>query len=581
MRDKISSGQKIARKITHLSKKAGEGVVEHAQENIIDRFSHIRRVRLLILEWSLLVIAIIILSVTQAYWYSNSYATQTYKDGGTYTEATIGEINSLNPLFASTNSEKALSKLLFSSLSSPDYSGHSGLDLAKSIKTDASGKVWTVRLKDNLKWSDGEPLTNEDVIFTVNLIKNPLLTCNYESNVSGVNVSEDAEKNLVFTLSAASTYFSSALDFPILPKHILENVSPELILENNFSSKPTVSSGPFAYNATQAIGNLGEKSVYLVANGNYYKGRPLIDSFVIHAFTSTDDIVNALNSGTVTASGDLTAGDAKKVTSNNLLEFQSSLNYGVFAFFNTSTSLADKNLRKALQQGINMNEVRSILNGEQPLDFPLTENQIKIEELPTLPKLDTNTAKKTIKTILDGNQELKEQGLVIATIQSGFLPEIAEKLAAQIRSLGISADVTVYDSTQDFNLNVLSTRAYDILVYEVGLGADPDVFAYYHSSEASSTGHNLSNYRNSVVSDLVLSARSTMNYALRAKKYEKFLAYFVEDVPALGIYQSNLNYFVNKNVRTFSLENKLVTATDRFSDVVRWGIETIAKNRTP
>ena len=72
-----------------------------------------------------------------------------------------------------------------------------------------------------------------------------------------------------------------------------------------------------------------------------------------------------------------------------------------------------------------------------------------------------------------------------------------------------------------------------------------------------------------------------MNYALRAKKYEKFLAYFVEDVPALGIYQSNLNYFVNKNVRTFSLENKLVTATDRFSDVVRWGIETIAKNRTP
>ena len=136
MRDKISSGQKIARKITHLSKKAGEGVVEHAQENIIDRFSHIRRVRLLILEWSLLVIAIIILSVTQAYWYSNSYATQTYKDGGTYTEATIGEINSLNPLFASTNSEKALSKLLFSSLSSPDYSGHSGLDLAKSIYID-------------------------------------------------------------------------------------------------------------------------------------------------------------------------------------------------------------------------------------------------------------------------------------------------------------------------------------------------------------------------------------------------------------------------------------------------------------
>lgn len=580
MKRKLTSGQKIARKITHLSKKAGEGVVEHAQENIIDRFSHIRRVRLLILEWSLLVIAIIFLSITQAYWYSDSYATQTYKEGGTYIEATLGEVNSLNPLFASTSSEKTLSKLLFSSLSSPDYSGHSGLDLAKSITTDNNGKVWKVKLKDGLKWSDNEPLTNEDVIFTVELIKNPLLTCNYESNLYGVNVSEDEEGNLIFTLSAANVFFESALDFPIVPKHILKDVSPDLILEHNFSTKP-VASGPFAYNATQAIGNLGEKSVYLVANDKYYKGRPLIDSFVVHAFLNADDIVNALNNGTVTASGDLVAGDAKRVTSTALSEYQNSLNYGVFAFFNTTAKLGNKDLRKALRQGINMDEVRKILNGEQALDFPFTENQIELEEIPELPKLDTNTAKKTIKTILDENQELKEKGLDIVSVKSGFLPEISEKLAEQLRLLGINSNVIIYDSMQDFNLNALATRAYDILVYEVGLGTDPDIFAYYHSSEASSTGHNLSNYRNSVVSDLVLSARSTMNDALRAKKYEKFLNYFIDDVPAIGIYQTNLNYFVNKNVKSFSAENKFVTAIDRFYDVTRWGIETVSKNRTP
>ena len=580
MKNNLSSGQKIAKKITHLSRKAKDGVVEHAQENLIDRFSHIRRVRLLILEWSLLVIAIIFLSITQAYWYTDSYATMTYKDGGTYIEATLGEINSLNPLFASTSSEKTLSKLLFSSLSSPDYSGHSGLDLAKSITTDENSKVWKVKLKDGLKWSDGEPLTNEDVLFTVDLIKSPLLTCNYESNLSGVTLKEDEEKNLIFTLSAANVYFESALNFPILPKHILKDVSPELILENNFSTKP-ISSGPFSYNATQAIGNLGEKSVYLVANENYYKGRPLIDSFVVHAFLNSDDIVNALNNGTVTASGDLVAEDAKKITADALAEYQSSLNYGVFAFFNTSARLENKELRKALRQGININEVRSILRGEQSLDFPFTENQIKLEEIPDLPKLDTNTAKKTIKDILDGDQELKERGLDVVTVKSGFLPEISEKIADQIRLLGIKANVVIYDSMQDFNLNALATRAYDILVYEVGLGTDPDIFAYYHSSEASSTGHNLSNYRNSVVSDLVLSARNTMNDTLRTKKYEKFLNYFIEDVPALGIYQTNLNYFVNKNVKSFSPENKLVTASDRFIDVTRWGIETVSKNRTP
>ena len=579
MAKKIGSGKKLARKITLFSRRASEDTLEHVQENVIERFSHIRRVRLLILEWSLLVLAIIFLSLTQAYWYSESYATETYREGGTYIEGTLGEINSLNPLFSSTSSEKTLSKLLFSSLSTVDYSGHSGLGLAESITTDDSGKIWTVKLRNGLKWSDGEALTNEDVLFTAELIKNPLLNSNYSNNLSGVTVKESEQGTLVFTLAASNAYFESALDFPILPKHILAEVAPELILEHSFSTKP-VGSGAFSYNATQSIGNMGEKSVYLTANENYYQGRPLIDSFVVHAFTNSADIVAALNNGTITASGELDGAETKLITSDNLSEKQSALNYGVFAFLNVE-QIENKDLRKALRQGINMESVRSVLNGESALDFPILESQVTLEEVPELPVLDTNTAKKTIKTILDGDSELKERSLNLATIKSGYLPEVTEKLAEEIKSLGLKAEVTVYDSNQDFLINVLTQRAYDILVYEIGLGADPDLFAYFHSTEVGGSGHNLSDYRNAVVSDLVLSARSTMNESLRVKKYENFLKYFVEDVPAIGIYQANLNYFVNKNVRSFSAENKLVTPEDRFYDVKRWGVETTNKNRTP
>jgi len=73
MSRKLSSGQKIARKFTRLSKKASVATLEHVEENLVDRLSHIRRVRLLILEWALLVAAIIFLSITQAYWYTESY----------------------------------------------------------------------------------------------------------------------------------------------------------------------------------------------------------------------------------------------------------------------------------------------------------------------------------------------------------------------------------------------------------------------------------------------------------------------------------------------------------------------------
>ena len=579
MAKNITSGRKIAKKLTRISKKAGEATLGHVEENIIDRISHIKHVRLLMLEWALLVIAIIFLSITQAYWYTDSYAVETYQNGGTYTEATVGEIKTLNPLFASSSSEKTIAKLLFLGLSENDYSGHSGYGLAKSIKTPDNGKTWLVKLREGLKWSDGEPLTNEDVIFTANLIKNPLLNSNYSSNLSGVRVETQEDGAISFNLAAKNVYFATALDFPILPKHILDGVAPELILEHNFSSKP-VGSGAFVYNHTQSVGNLGEKVVYLQANDKYYKNRPKIDSFIVHSFLNTSDVIDALNAGTVTASGELNGRDVEKVNSSSLSKRQSSLNYGVFAFINTET-VSNKSFRKALKQGIDLSHVREVLSGEQPLDYPILDSQLKIENYPEKVKLDTNTAKKTIKKVLDGDSKLKESGLNIATVRSGYLPEVSERLAEEIKSLGVNANVTVYEPGQDFLLNTLAQRNYDILVYEIGLGPDPDVFAYYHSTEANANGHNLSNYKNTIVSDLVLSARSTMGVNLRTKKYESFLKYFNEDVPAIGLYQSNLTYFANKNVRAFSQENRFVTATDRLLDVEQWGIEKTTKNRTP
>ena len=103
-------GQKIRRRFSKFSRKTTDQTVEHIQENVIERVSHIRHIRLLILEWSLLVLAIIMLSITQAFWYVDSYRIDAWTEGGTYTEATLGKVSSLNPLFATTSSEKVLSK---------------------------------------------------------------------------------------------------------------------------------------------------------------------------------------------------------------------------------------------------------------------------------------------------------------------------------------------------------------------------------------------------------------------------------------------------------------------------------------
>ena len=181
--------------------------------------------------------------LTQAFWYQQSYTVEAYVDGGTYIEATVGNVNSLNPMFATTGSEKVLSKLMFATLSTIDYSGHVGLGLASSIVPDETGKVWTVTLKEGLKWSDGVDITINDVLFTVQLAKDATINTSYSSNFSGVTI-ERIDDALIFTLPSPYADFAATLNIPILPSHILSGVTPSKMLEHSFSTNP-VTSGAF------------------------------------------------------------------------------------------------------------------------------------------------------------------------------------------------------------------------------------------------------------------------------------------------------------------------------------------------
>ena len=559
-------------------KKRGQKLVAsseaHLRRNFFRRISHIGEVRLLVVEWGLMVFVLFMFALTQSFWYSESYSMSAFTSGGTFTEATLGKVSSLNPLFASTSSEKTLSKLLFAGLTAADSTGHVSNALASSVRTPDSGKVWLVKLRSNLKWSDGEPLTNADVLFTTALIQNPAVNSSYQSALSRVSVSENAEGEIVFELPSSYADFPTTLDFPILPKHILESVDPATLLESNFSISP-VSSGAFSYNATQSIGSSGESVVYLSANQHYYKGTPRIASFVVHAYASLEDIKSALKSGSVSATAELLPTDAQEVSSRFIYQKQTAINSGVFLFFNTKTGLfKNKSLRKAVQSGLDIAEIRSLIDDELPLDYPILKSQLALEQWPTLPEHNLSAAKETI-----ASSEVKD--ITLVTVQTGYFPNLAEDISEQLTAMGFSVNKQVYAPGQEFMVNVIASRSYDILLYEVDLGLSPDLLVYYHSSQASASGLNLSNYNSSVSDDLILSARETVDENIKKQKYEAFLSRWVDDAPAIGLYQVNMSYFFDKNVKTFSEDNSLVAPTDRFADIKFWSVEKALKNRTP
>ena len=568
-------GQKLAKRWAVFTERAKADSREHIQENLIDRLPNARRVRLLILEWILLIVVIISLALTQAFWYTQSYSVQAFVDGGTYIEATLGQVKSLNPLFASTNSEKVLSRLMFSTLSTVDYSGHVGLGLAASIVPDSTGKVWTVTIKDDLEWSDGQPITLDDVLFTVNLIKDPTINTIYDSNFAGVSV-ERVEDTLVFALPSSYADFDSTLNVPILPEHILGETPSGQLMEHNFSTNP-VTSGAFSFNAMQSVSSDGERIIYLAANPYYYKSKPMLGSFAIHTYPGLNQIVQAVASSEVTATAELSASYRDQFPTELIYEKQTAIASGVFAFLNVTSGLLNNvTVRQAIRQGINIDEIRSVLDYEFPLDYPILESEIELKTYPELPAYNLDVAKQKIAAA-----GLAGQTLRLATIDTGYFPALAEQFQTQLTELGFSVKVDIYTPSQEFLLNVVQARNYDILLYEVELGADPDPFPYYHSSQASSSGLNLSNYANSLVDDLILGARTSMNPDTRTAKYENFLTRWVDDVPAIGIYQASMVYYFNKNVRTFSEDDRLVYPVDRFGDVEYWAVDRATKNRTP
>ena len=567
------SGQKITKKLVNISKKTVSISKNHLEKNFSSRLQHVRRVRLLVFEWILLMVVIIFLSFSQGLWQAESYKTNTFGVGGSYTEGTLGAVNSFNPIFATTSSEKTLSKLLFATLSAPDYSGHIGLGLADYIRTDDNGKVWTVKLKENLVWSDGQPISNQDVIYTVKTLQNPKVNTVYSDGLSGVRL-ESRDDKLIFYLPSAYSSFPSALNFPLLPAHILEKVEPDSLFEHDFSSHP-VTSGPFLLRASQVSSDTGNKVIYLSSNPKYFKDEPLLNNFSIHAFTSADDVVTAINNGSITATAELLPTDKKRVTNSEVYQKQTALSSGAFAFFNTTGGLLkDKSLRKAIQSGLDMRSLRAPLEEESELNFPVIIDRIAGLKAPSLPEYNPTQSRELI-----ASKNLTKP-IRITTVKSGYLPALAENLSFQLKNLGFKVELTIQDAGQDFILNVLRPRNYDILVYEVELGSDSDLFPYYHSSTVGGSGLNLSNYANNLADDLILSTRTTIDEKLRASKYHSLLAHWLDDAPAIGIYRTNLSYYFNKNVRTFSEDNRLIFSTDRFTDITNWSSRLTTKKRT-
>ena len=590
---KASKGKlRLGYKRLALRVKHAEGATQrHASRFILRRIENVRLVMTEIMIW-LAAIALLIAGLGIQYsWNSQGSKKDGAKSGGVYVEGVIGNISTLNPLLAASEPEQAVSRLLFSSLYNYDVTGALHTDLAESM-TVKDDKVYTIKLR-NAAWHDGKKLTAEDVVYTINLIKNPQVRSPLRVNWLDISARAIDDSTVEFMLPAVYAGFSHALTFPVIPKHILQTVSPSSMREADFSSNP-VGSGPFAVKRVQTSESTSSTDVVrMEPNTKYYGAVSTLSRLELRAYGNESLLVKAVNSGEVSAASGLSLSAADNIKSKQYSTKHWLLNKGVYLLMNNrSQTLQDARVRRALRYATDTSSIRATVGDNVArLDTPILQSQIA-QKLPAAPDYNLDKAKALLKeagwTYNQGQWKGKDgRPLAVAVTTSSGRDEykkIVDALKQQWSKLGVDVqprEIDTSSTTTSFVQSVLQPRDYDALLYELELGADPDVFAYWHSSQASASGYNFANYSNRTVDNDLVGGRSRTNSALRAAKYIQFVNQWLNDAPAIGLYQSVGSYVLNNGASIVEPRGSLNTMNDRYADVTTWSTGKASVYKTP
>ena len=443
-------------------------------------------------------------------------------------------------------------------------------------------------MRNNAVWSDGQKITANDVIFTIKLLREQSINPSGFKAWKNVEISKNSDYEFSVKVPSSSSSILYSFNFSILPDHILKDIQIEKIRESAFSKNP-ITSGAFNFKSVQ---NDGDKTtISLVKNKRYYKGEAYIDNFDIVAFKDETKLKNALISGEIVASPSLKISEFSESERDKLKSRETNVNRGIYAFLNNSDSvLKDLKVRKAIQTGVDISKVRKEMEFIDKLDFPTLNQFLNTKDL-SVPKYDFNQAQKILDEAgwkKNSNGILEKDGktaiLNIATTSVYNYKKAAEEIESQLKKLGFDVKLTVIDKddkTGAFVQSILQPRNYSILVYEIDLGADPDIYAFWHSSQSGQKGLNFSNYNDAVADDLLLNSRTAQSSNEKKLQITKFTQRWLANSVAIGLGQTKTSYVFRKSVQAYSANNTFVTEVNRYADVIYWSASKSTLYKTP
>lgn len=502
--------------------------------------------------------------------------------GGTYVEGVSGAPSRINPLFAGQNDvDQALVALVFSGLTRLDARGQPFPDLAASWEISPDARAYTFRLRRGVVWHDGAPFGADDVVFTYGLLKSAAL----HSPPGLARILADAAVTKVdpFTvrIELAQPYapLLAYLGVGILPRHRLGEVTPTALFDADFNLRP-VGTGPYR------LEQLGPDRAVLTANAAYHFGQPYVQRLELRFFRDDGALIVALRSGQLDGAffqSGLSAGDYAYLEGQRRLKL-SLLPSGEVSliFFNLRNPLfQDRRVRQALLYALDRDALaqEAPFNQSPKAESPLAEGTWAASASMSRYKSDPNLAGYLLD---EAGFKLSPGGarsngatrlaFTVATNNDPVRVAVAQAVAEKWKAIGAEVSVEA-GGTTTLVRDLLEPRAYEVALFAYHADVDPDPYAVWHSSQAGSSGRNVSSLADARIDRLLEDARQTPDQARRADLYREFQEVFAQDVPAIPLFSSTSLYVQKtglRGIRSGYLDNPGA----RFWQVQDWYLKT-------
>ncbi len=490
----------------------------------------------------------------------------TPKKGGHVVEGNFTDIRTLNSMLSSDTASNQVIGLLFDGLLNSKANGDLIGALAKGLPEQSSdGLTYTFKLRDGLKWTDGQAITSDDVKFTYQLAYDPQYKDfasprrgDLSKYIASIDT-PDPQTVIIKTTQVFAPFLGSHGLYGILPKHVLGTMDGKALNTADFNSAPTVTNGPFKF----VKWDKGQQ-VTMERNDGYWAGAPNLNQWIYKVLPDSVAVTNQLKTGEIDI-GPVDPGqyDALKTTDSVTMREFPVPTFTFYAYNLDPTKpggklFAQKEVRQALLFALNRQQIvtavffghGSVANSVEPptswaykdkpkvlYNFDKAKAESLLDGAGWVKGSDGIRAKGGVKLKfrMDTNAGNKQRESMLTIMQQSW------------KDIGVDATPNLIQFPQ-LVTEIVDTRAFDLFLVGFNWSVDPDESPLYHSRNTAPGGFNGAFFKNTQVDDILDQALGTLDKNKRKDLYGQFQDIMSDEVPSPVILFNKGIYGYNKRV---------------------------------